>query len=278
MNFYNLQTECRTILNLWKQRWLSLAGKIQTFKSLVASKPVYIATMKCIPQDVLDDLQSIHNEFILDGKRAKIKHSALTGKYEEGGYKNADLQSKFTSCKASWIRKMVNNMNFHPWVAVANIILKGFGGANTFHTNLSLSPRMQTYLQNIPLFYKDLINTWQTPSQGTYQDLELILSQSIQNNYFIKSNHSTIFNSELQSKGMKTVFDLIDDQGNVISWNPSAEKFNLSAVDFLEWYRILKCIPREWKNLANNTSFTPEMIELEQLSLYQHCMIPLQIF
>ena len=53
-------------------------------------------------------------------------------------------------------------MNFHPWVAFENIILKDFGGANIFHTNLSLSPRMQTYLQNIPLFYKDLIITWQT--------------------------------------------------------------------------------------------------------------------
>ena len=140
--------------------------EIQTFKSLIASEPVYIATMKGIPQEVLDDLQSIQNEFIWDGKRAKIKHSTLTGKYEEGGFKDVDLQSKFTSCKAIWIRKMVNNMNFHPWVAVANTILKDFGGANIFHTNLSLSPKMQTYLQNIPLFYKDLIITWQTLSQG----------------------------------------------------------------------------------------------------------------
>ena len=45
----------------------------------------------------------------------------------------------------------------------------------------------------------------------------------------------------------------------------------MSAVDSLEWYGILKCIPREWKNLVINTCFTPEMIELEQLSLYQHC-------
>ena len=55
---------------------------------------------------------------------------------------------------------------------------------------------MQTYLQNIPLVYKVLINTWQTLSQGTYHDLEFVLSQSISDNYFIKSNHSTIFNSE----------------------------------------------------------------------------------
>ena len=28
MNFYNLTMDCRNVLNLWKQRWLSLAGKI----------------------------------------------------------------------------------------------------------------------------------------------------------------------------------------------------------------------------------------------------------
>ena len=94
MNFYNLSKECHTILNLWKQKWLYLAGKIQTFKSLVASQPVYIAIMKCIRQEVLDDLQSVHNEFIWDGKRAKIKHSTLIGQYEEGGFKDVDFSIK----------------------------------------------------------------------------------------------------------------------------------------------------------------------------------------
>ena len=100
-----------------------LSRKIYTFKFLIAPKPVYIAIMKWISQEVLDDLQSIHNEFIWDGKRAKIKHSTLIGKYEEGGFKDVDLQSKFTSCKAIWTGKMVKNTYFHPWVAVANIIL-----------------------------------------------------------------------------------------------------------------------------------------------------------
>ena len=63
---------------------------------------------------------------------------------------------------------------------------------------------------------------------------------------------------------------LFDVQGNFCSWTPLAEKFNLSAADILEWYGILKYIPREWKNIVNNTSFTPEIIELEQLSLYRH--------
>ena len=78
-NFYAIRTDCRAILNLWKQRFLSLAGKIQIFKSLIASKPVYLATMKHLPLEILDDLQSMHKDFIWDGKWAKIKHHTLLG-------------------------------------------------------------------------------------------------------------------------------------------------------------------------------------------------------
>ena len=36
-NYYDLAIDCRALLNIWKQHWLSLAGKLQAFKSLVAS-------------------------------------------------------------------------------------------------------------------------------------------------------------------------------------------------------------------------------------------------
>ena len=45
--FCNLPLDCRTLLNIWMQRWLSLAGKIQVFKSLVTLKPVYLHGHKC---------------------------------------------------------------------------------------------------------------------------------------------------------------------------------------------------------------------------------------
>ena len=82
MTFCAIRTDCRVILNLWKQRFLSLAVKIQIFKSVIASNPVYVATMKHLPQEILDDL---HKDFIWDGKRAKIKHCTLIGDYTDGG-------------------------------------------------------------------------------------------------------------------------------------------------------------------------------------------------
>ena len=141
MNFYNLVTDCRTLLNIWKQRWLSLARKIQVFKSLIASKPVYIATMKSLPQDVLDELHRMQKEFLWQGKRTKIKHSTMIGSYEKGGLKDVDLESKFQSLRIIWVRKILDKTNFHPWMAIANTVLQDLGGVNIFHTNLLIAPK-----------------------------------------------------------------------------------------------------------------------------------------
>ena len=108
MNFYVIRTDCRAILNLWKQRFLSLVGKIQIFKCLITPKPVCIATIKHLPQEILDDLQSVHKDFIWNRKYAKIKHCTLIGDYIDGGQKDVDLGSKFNeSLKIIWIRKML---------------------------------------------------------------------------------------------------------------------------------------------------------------------------
>ena len=60
MNFNQVTTDSQISLNIWKQRWLSLAGKIQVFKSLIASMLVSIATMKNLPPQFLDDLHVLH--------------------------------------------------------------------------------------------------------------------------------------------------------------------------------------------------------------------------
>ena len=248
MNVYNLVTDCQTILNIWKQRWLSLAGKIQVFKSLIASKSVYIATMKSLPQDVLDELQRMQKDFLWQGKRAKIKHSTMIGSYEKGRFKDVDLKSKFQSLRIIWVSKLLDKANFHPWMTIENTALQDLGGVNIFHSNLLTTPEKRECLEKIPIFYKVVISTWERICIGTSCDLEFILFQSLWDNHFVRSEGKTISNKRLESEGILMVVDLIDDDGKFSSWKRLSRKFNLSAVDFLEWYGISHSIPIEWKN------------------------------
>ena len=80
--------------------------------------------MKSLPQDVLDELHRMKKEFLWQGKRAKIKHSTMTGSHEKGGLKDVELECKFQSLRIIWIKKILDKANFHPWMAIANTVLK----------------------------------------------------------------------------------------------------------------------------------------------------------
>ena len=102
--------------------------KSSDLKSLIASKPVYVATMKHLPQEILDDLQLMHKDFIWDGKRDKIEHCTLIRDCIDGGLKDVDLVSKFTSLKFIWIKRMPDTKSLYLWIAVADNILRNVGG------------------------------------------------------------------------------------------------------------------------------------------------------
>ena len=69
--------DCRTSLNILKQRWLFLAGKTLAFKSQVASKLVYLATMTPVPQNFCDTLKALHKNFLSSRKKPKIEYFPL---------------------------------------------------------------------------------------------------------------------------------------------------------------------------------------------------------
>ena len=77
----------------------TFSGKIHVFKSLVASKPINVATMISVPQKFCDTPKSLHREFILNGKKAKIKHSSLMGEYRDRALKEVRVDAKLCHLK-----------------------------------------------------------------------------------------------------------------------------------------------------------------------------------
>ena len=103
-NYYDLAIDCHAPLNIWKQHWLSLASKIQVFKSLVASKPVYAASVVSILDSFVQEMKSLHKEFIWSNRKPKIKLTALIGDYAEGDLKDIDMELKLLPITISWVR------------------------------------------------------------------------------------------------------------------------------------------------------------------------------
>ena len=64
-------------LKCWGGRGLTVAGRIQIFKTLAISKTLYMSTMRTPPIQFLELLNSIQNDFIWNNSRAKIKHCSI---------------------------------------------------------------------------------------------------------------------------------------------------------------------------------------------------------
>ena len=198
-------TKCmKTVLNIWKQRYLTLGGKIQVFKSLIASEPVYIASMKSVPSYVVDSIQALHKDFIWNGKKSKRKHTTLISDYTHGGLKDIDINCKRLSLKFSWIARLLDKSNFHPWKIIANEILRPMGGCSIFHINLSLSSETRQELRNLPSYYKDMINLFTKSANIKLEDLsnKETMGQCLWDNSHILKQNSPIFDKQLVCQRM----------------------------------------------------------------------------
>ena len=113
LNFLDNLKSIKEILNIWKHRGLSLAGRILIFKSLALSNVLHASTMKCPSKQVVDQLNIMRRGFIWNNKKPKIKHSTSVADYSEEGYKDIDIRTKLTALKVGWVTKLLDD-NFHP--------------------------------------------------------------------------------------------------------------------------------------------------------------------
>ena len=92
-NLLNLISSVKDCLKAWKYRGLSLGGRIQILKPLALSEIVYIGTRTDASKQFIEQLNSLQKDFIWNGRRPKIKHSALIADYVEGRYKDIDIKT-----------------------------------------------------------------------------------------------------------------------------------------------------------------------------------------
>ena len=248
-NFIEVIKKMENVLNLWKMRNLTLSGKITIFKTLAISKIVYISYLSHVPTDIINILEILHKNFIWDNKRAKIKHTTLISDYCDGGLKDVDIKSKIKALHLSWLKRLFDE-NSHPWKLIPTYIFKKLSKCSStiFYPNLHLSPDLLT---DLPLFYKNLVINWMHFSISDPKTTSSILSESVWNNALLKIDFRPIQPSFFRMTEHIFIRNLLDDNGNFLSWNSFKDKYNLDNNMFFKWMQLKNCIPNRWLNLVN---------------------------
>ena len=109
LNFKTKINKIKQLLSIWKQRNLSLTGKVLIIKALAISQIIHLANLTPFPDDKISEIETILYEFIWNGQTDKVKRSLLIQSYEKGGQKMVNLKALITCQKLKWVKLYLNN-------------------------------------------------------------------------------------------------------------------------------------------------------------------------
>ena len=114
-------------------------------------------------------------------------------------------------------------------------------GDSLFHRNFKSNHSHLLILEQLPIFYHDLIKYWQKISYFDPHSIDLILSESLRYNRFMSIGRNTIFLKDFSTIGINKVGDLYDTDLKLIQF----EKFvqlRLSSQWYYNWIQLVDSI------------------------------------
>ena len=148
----------------------------------------------------------------------------------------------------SWLKRLYDG-NFHPWKLIPNFIFEKISQCSNsiFYPNLDINVDV---LKKLPLFYKQLVIHWLDFSQSEPKNTSSVLSESVWNNSYIKIYFQSIQPSFFGISQHLFVKNLLNDDGDFLSWDIFRNKYNIHYNKHFQWIQLKNCIPKSWMKLV----------------------------
>ena len=242
VNYYSKLKEFEKTFKDWNARSLTIYGKICIIKSLALPKLIHLfSSLPNPPEDILKKIESACFKFIWEGKPEKIKRSTMYNSYDKGGFKLPNMKIFCMAQKLTWIKKLLDDTNTSKWKTLLLSEIEFFGG-NYIWLIQNQSPN---FLKDLNPFWRDVYKAWNTIITNESSELDPRL-QSIFHNPMICINNKPIVYNEWIFKNVRYINDIIDEEGNLYSWETFSNKFDLNNQAFRH-LSLIHSIPRNWK-------------------------------
>lgn len=266
-NVWNNIDKCKSILNRWLQRDLTIFGRVILSEMDSLSRLIYPAFSLPISTRMIKAINKMNFKFIWRNKCQYIRKDDMIKKYEDGGVNAIDFDIMNGVLKLKWLKSFIcNNHSF--WFIVPSAIFKKLGGINfllrcDFECN-SLPVKLSDFHQQVLLYWKLLFKHNFTPH-----------NTPVWNNRYIKFGRKSVFFffEDWKSKGIWAIAHFLDDNGNLLLSTEFCEKFQLQCTVNI-YNRMIRAIPVALRLMVRedivNSQVSPE---LRQLSLegYDFC-------
>jgi len=164
-NYQGKVHEVEDILNDWRNKRLTLIGKIIVIKALAASQFVYILSSSPRSKS-LKETNNLHFKSLWDNKGNKIKQTEKIADYQDRGQKMLDIIEFNKALKISWMLKYISNDCKSKWKCFFDFHLSKVGRKLVFLGNLAPKDARKLYIKDD--FIQELIEVWMDLSYKDY--------------------------------------------------------------------------------------------------------------
>ena len=173
-----------------------------------------------------------------------------------------DVDSMIKALRLAWIPKLLRG-GHQNWKSVPYHFFDKYGGLQ-FILNCNYDV---TYFEKLPNFYKAEILKYFSDLKALYNsDLTSNRDIILFNNKEILIGRKPFFNEEWFAKGIRTINDILDNDGKFLSFESFQNKFGLTRTNFLQFYQVIHAIPKNLVSKVLATKLCSNSSELESNS------------
>ena len=238
VNYEERWKKLEAALKRWKCRKLTWYGKITVIKSLALSLTNYAILALPTPDWFITKVQTAINDYLWDGKPPKIKFKACIAEHSNGGIKLPDFKSVVLAQKAYWVMRILDSELY------ISDYLQSFLPRMTIEHFLGCNCKPSTLNNNIPLFYRQILQAWFSLQQVDDENKEPIIWM----NQKVKIDNSEVFYKDWYDKGVIYVNDLMEGN-SFLSYDSFVQKYDIRC-NFLKFYGLTHALQK-----LNTTAF-----------------------
>ena len=264
----NLQmrlTKFENLLNMWKQRCMSIKGKITIIKNLALPQLLYATSNLAVPEWFIKKVNSTMFKFLWSANMDKVKRATIIGRTADGGLKMVDIEAMIKAQKVMWIKRLFLADDNASWTLYPKLLCKHTGIPLYDLLKCNLDPH---YLpENMPLFYHQMLHSWyglkdQIPPPKYALDIR---------KQFYLYNKCILINNRYASRqysrwhlcGIKLIHDLFDCNGNLYTAIQLETIYSI-RIDIMLHNSLTAAIPQPWKRAIHNIPVYKNAINAEE--------------
>ena len=256
VNFYSKLEKIKKILNIWKQRNLTLIGKNLLINSLASSLFIFNTQIEYPPPDFIKLVEKLHKDFLWAGV-PKIAHNTVIADYKKGGIRYRDLNCFIDSINVKFLQQK-NGSSINNHHVLPNLWLKQLF---RIPTSVETEPYFYNFFEKIlnildckiklprfgyfkghPFYYK-LLKTSEILFEKDCAKIENFLSIPIWFNRTLK----TKFDKEISNAGFNFIKDIFPENQQIVQFN------GLRNIKIRKLKNIRDKIPQIWQNAIVNS-------------------------